>query len=391
MLIFYFSYINPRGKPDAALRHTSEICNHLALIGNKIKLFVPLRNCSEVEFNRNVSVIYVPVIKCNKELLVSLSYYLFVPIIALKYFVALKPNIIYTRSSFLDCISIAPLKLLFKFSFVAELNGIRSIETTGSRVKKTVIKVLEGLTLRLSNKVVSVTPELGRWVKKTVPVQKKDILISSNGVNTEIFYPLPKYSVRKRLGLDPAKFYITFTSSLKSWHGTEVLLNAIKCIAKNAKADFKLLIVGDGPEKIKNEQLVKKLKIHDYVKWVGKVSFEHMPLYINAGDFCIAPFAGRRNQTVGLSPLKIYEYMSCGKAFVTTRVNAAYDQIMENWGCSLLVEPDNPNQLADSILKLIEDEDLRHRLGEKGLMIAKNQFSWSIIAKQINNFIIPFK
>ena len=337
--------------------------------------------------NSDIKIIRVPVLLSRIKLIASFSYYFFLPIISAKYFLKLKPAILYTRSSFLDCISVLPLKIFFNFSYVAELNGIRSFETKGSQIKKRIVKLLERLTLRLCNKVVSVTPEIGQWVVNNIPARNHEILISSNGVDTDIFKPLPVKSVKNILGLDSNRIHITFTSSLKPWHGTEILLNAIKYLVQQSNLDFKVLIVGDGPERKKCEILATKLAISDYVQWVGKVTFQQVPLYINAGDICVAPFSGKRNQAVGLSPLKVFEYMSCGKAFITTRVNAEYDNLIKSWDCGLLIEPDNPIKLADAILKLLTNDKLRKKMEINGRSVVLEKYSWKSISNNIFEFI----
>lgn len=67
------------------------------------------------------------------------------------------------------------------------------------------------------------------------------------------------------------------------------------------------------------------------------VPYQKVPLYINASDICVT---AKKSLKSGYSPLKLYEYMACGKQVVANRVNGF--EILEKNKAGILVEPENP-------------------------------------------------
>ena len=108
-------------------------------------------------------------------------------------------------------------------------------------------------------------------------------------------------------------------------------------------------------------------------------------------DICVAPFIKRRNAKIGLSALKTYEYLACGKPIVASSIPGVKD-LIEFSGGGITVNPENPGELATAILELIPNESTRAILGEKGRKYVVENHSWNSVARkilEICNDIIP--
>ena len=337
--------------------------------------------------HHNIKVIPVPVVYSRKQLLISLSFYLMLPLFSWRHFFTQRPEIIYTRASFLDVITIAPLRLFFKFTYVAEVNGTRSLETKGNIVKRHLVARLERLSMLLADKAICVTPALRQWAIEIGNLKPEQTVTISNGVNVKQFYHIPSSRARAILGLDPNVRYLTFTCSLKPWHGTRFLIESLACILSEYSSGIRLLLVGDGPEKVRMVKLARRLGVNHIIDWIGQVSSSKVPLYINSGEICLAPFSLGRNVQTGISPIKIFEYMACSRPFITTRVEPTYDNLIESCHCGVLVPPNDTTALADSVLKLLQNPKQCARMGQQGRRIAVERYSWAKIAEQIEQFI----
>ena len=386
MMIFYFAALE-LGRPDAANRHTIEVCQHLAQRGHQILLFAPFKRSPSTTLDPKIQIIPVPVHYGQKQLLTSLSYYLALPWVAWRYIMRLRPAVVYTRASFLDVITIAPLRLCFKFTYVAEVNGTRSLETKGNVVKLYLVARLERLSMVLADKAICVTPALRQWAIVIGKLKSEQTVTIGNGVNVEKFYPIQSSQARSILGLDKNVRYLTFTCSLKPWHCTRFLIEALPDIVSEFPTGIRLLIVGDGPEKVRMLKLARRLGVNHAIDWVGQVSPHKVPLYINASEICLAPFSLERNAQTGISPIKIFEYIACGRPFVTTRIGAAYDDFIESCRCAVLVPPNDPTALAAAVVKLLKNPKQCARMGQQGRRIAVERYSWAKIAEQIEQFI----
>ena len=70
--------------------------------------------------------------------------------------------------------------------------------------------------------------------------------------------------------------------------------------------------------------------------------------------------------------------MACGKPVISTKVGAI-PEIVDHGKTGFLVEPKNPKQIAEAILKLASDEKLRSKLGSEGRRKAREKYDWDII------------
>jgi len=83
----------------------------------------------------------------------------------------------------------------------------------------------------------------------------------------------------------------------------------------------------------------------------------------------VSLFVERRNNSIGLSPLKVYQYMACGKAIVMSGV-AGLDFI-EKRKTGILFEPKNSKTLAEGIVTLFRDPPKRARMARNGANVAE--------------------
>lgn len=279
-----------------------------------------------------------------------------------------------------------------KVPIITEVNGILLDEIpmvirTPSFLNPVImglISYIENKIFSVSDKIVSVTPKIKNELKKMYQILDKKIVVIENGANTDLFKPMDKKKTREKLKLVETGNYITFVGNLAPWQGIESLVQASPLILEEIP-DTKFLIVGDGLMKDDLLNMVEDLNLQEAFIFTGMVSYEKVPLYINASDICVAPFIRERNDDVGLSPLKIYEYVACEKAVVSSRI-LNLEFIEENWA-GILVEPDNPGKLAKAIIRLLKNEKLRKEMGKNGRRHVIQHHSWKIVAKRIDNIL----
>ena len=386
MKLFYFSNIH-LGRSDAGNRHTVEICNGLTKLEHSVRLFVPLV-AERAKTTLDASILVTPVPNPIKkpQLLASLLFYILLPFRAFPLIRKEKPEIIYTRSNFLEILTILPLKLFFNFTYTAELNGIRSLETSHSQIKRTLTKILERLSLQLMDKVIAVTPEIGDWAIQTGKLHVNNVAIIGNGVNTNLFHPILINEAKIKLNLEININYLNFTSSLKAWHDTRTIFQALPKIVLKFP-NTKLLVAGDGPEKQQLMDLANELNVSTAIIWLGFVPVELVPIYINASVICLAPFSVERNLQTGVSPIKIFEYFACAKPIVTTKLGDSYNELIEHSGGGVLIPPHSPSELAKAVIRLLEEPENAKQMGKRGEKFVQS-FSWQKIAKKTAGFLL---
>jgi starch synthase len=135
--------------------------------------------------------------------------------------------------------------------------------------------------------------------------------------------------------------------------------------------DLKFLIVGDGVLRGKIKTEVNQSGMSGHFLITGMVEYSKIPLYINIADICVLL---KRKLASGFSPLKLYEYMACGKPILASRVEGL--EFIEKEGIGRLIEPDNPGEIKKTLYEMIKNQEERVNMGLRGLRLAIEKFSW---------------
>jgi glycosyltransferase involved in cell wall biosynthesis len=209
--------------------------------------------------------------------------------------------------------------------------------------------------------------------------------VISNAVNREIFHPIldeaSLLSWKKRLSLGKEDIVVTFIGNLAPWQGVNDLIQVAPALL-GRKKNIRFLVIGDGVLKEDLEEEVRRLGISQHFLFTGMVNYDQIPFYINITDICVTL---KRRLKSGYSPLKLYEYMACGKPVVASRVEGL--EFIEAEGAGRLVEPGDLRSLERVLLELIVGPQKRVEMGQKGLQIVKNRFSWDLGALMIEKIL----
>jgi glycosyltransferase involved in cell wall biosynthesis len=187
-----------------------------------------------------------------------------------------------------------------------------------------------------------------------------------NGIDTET-YARPhadRARLRSELGLgadDLVLIQVARLDYLKD-HGTAV--RTLKQVVA-ARADARLLLVGDGPERPRIEEEVRRLALGDHVRLLGQRG--DVPRLLGAADvFLLTSVSG--------IPLTVIEAMSAGLPVVATRVGGVAEVVVEGRTGSLAPAGDDAG-LAHHVLRLAALPGLRRQMGEEGRRRARDCFS----------------
>lgn len=218
------------------------------------------------------------------------------------------------------------------------------------------------------------------FVQRGVPAEKINIL--PNGVHSDRFKPIDKnQEMLDSLNLHDC-IVIGFVGSFVDYEGIDILLKAIQiCRGKNHHK-FHLLMVGDGAYYNEAVALSNDLAISDVVTFTGRIPHDDVEKYYSVIDICPLPRKGLPVCEM-VSPLKPFEAMAMGKVVVSSDV-AALAEIIDDGVTGLLHKKDDPEDLASKISLLIEDHELRDRLGKSAREWVVTERDWKVIAKRVD-------
>jgi len=185
------------------------------------------------------------------------------------------------------------------------------------------------------------------------------------GIDLARYAPRDRAAACATLGLDANRHYLGIVATLRNWKGHTYLLEAFTQLAP-VYADWDLILVGDGPQRQNLEKLVAHLKLEKRVRFVG--NRDDVETWLNAFDLFVLPSYGEE----GVSQ-SVMQAMAAGRPVVATTVGAIAEAVQHE--CTgLLVPPRNTDALRAALIRLMDDEALRRKLGADGLDHARRHF-----------------
>jgi glycosyltransferase involved in cell wall biosynthesis len=359
--------------------HVKEVVNGLRQLGHHVGLIASSLDGEEETdhfYNLNVipSFILRPLMLKRQPHIVSLLF-LFL------YLIRILPqyDVIYARDFHTVIVALLP-RLIFAKKLVFEINGIAN-EEQRLRSKSILnpflvflIREAEKKATKYSERIVSVTPHIRTYLIENYHCALDKVRVVANGVNTKRFYPIYDegllWSWRKRAGIGKEDMVIAFVGNLAPWQGVETLIEIAPPLLKKV-GTIRFLIIGDGVLREALKAKVTGLGVSDRFVFVGMVHHNEIPFYINISDICVLP---KRRLKSGYSPIKLYEYMACGKPVVASRVEGL--EFVEEERVGRLIKPEDGIDLEKTLSELIEQPQERLRMGKKGLQVALERFSW---------------
>jgi glycosyltransferase involved in cell wall biosynthesis len=203
-------------------------------------------------------------------------------------------------------------------------------------------------------------------------LKKEKLEIIPFGVDTTFFQPL-------NLQKDEEIFQILSIGYLIERKGFEYLIRAVNEIVKN-KYNVKLDIVGSGPRETQIRKLIKELKLEDRIRIVSNLSDDELLKTYNSSDLFVLPsIIDSQGNTEGLGVV-LLEAMACGIPVLGSNIGGIPD-IIQDGETGLLVPQKDIVGISQSIIELIENEEMRKKLAINGYNKAKDCFSWEKISK----------
>ena len=223
------------------------------------------------------------------------------------------------------------------------------------------------MVLELSDKIVITqssylnrSPYLSKYRDKieVIPV----------GVDTEKFKPLNIQEYENTL------FFLSILDKFHEYKGLEYLLKALK-IVKDEIKNVKLIVGGEGDLKSYYQEIANSLGLENNVRFVGFIPDSKIVEYYNRCSAFVLPSYSSDQEGFGIVLL---EALACGKPVITTEIVGVSKDVQE-FNAGVVVKPRDVDSLANAIVEILQDEDLRRKMGENGRKVDE-KYSWHNIA-----------
>lgn len=259
-----------------------------------------------------------------------------------------------------------------------------SILAVGAIKNKAVIRLLERMEMfayHKADRIVPVTDSFARYMIARNIDQRK-IQVIKNGVDLE-FYKIKSKDInfQQELGID-GKFVASYFGTHGMAHHLETILEAAELLRE--RHDIVFLLVGDGAEKdhllrIRDEKGLKN------VVMLGQQPKGRMPDLWTASDASLV-LLKRMDLFKTVIPSKIFESMAMRRPIIMG-VEGEAQALVDTAQAGLTIEPENPRELAQAVVKMADDPALCEALGYNGQKFVTENFTRKVLAQRYTKVI----
>lgn len=238
------------------------------------------------------------------------------------------------------------------------------------------LKFLLALSARRVDKIITVSKNNKKDIVENLSIPEDKIsVIYTSGLPDKKRYELDKEEVKSRIKkkYNLNRNFILCVASFNPQKNIGGLLRAFYLIKKVYGLEHQLVLVGmllRYASKLMN--IIDELELNDYVKITGYIPDEDLPYLYSLADLYVFPstFEG-----LGVTPL---EAMACKCPVATSNIPALREVVGD---AALLFNPYNAKEMAETIVKVLTNSELKKELIRKGLERSK-QFSWEKTAAE---------
>jgi sugar transferase (PEP-CTERM/EpsH1 system associated) len=224
---------------------------------------------------------------------------------------------------------------------------------------------LNRITGPLPDRVACVSESVAEFAAQTIGIPPAKLAVIPNGIPLEDFQPGDRSRARVDLGIPLRAVVAGTVGRLQPVKGTGYLLEAWSRLASD-HPDAILLLVGGGPQQAALERMSRRLGISERVRFLGDRA--DVPGLLRGMDVFVLPSLWEGMPNAAL------EAMAVGLPVVATAVGGTSEVVVDGV-TGLLVQPGDPDALAQSIARLLRDPDLRHKMGQAGRERVVKHFS----------------
>jgi len=243
----------------------------------------------------------------------------------------------------------------------------------------------------------SLAGRLARWLDRTACLQAAHVLLDTPrhidyftrifglpagrfsalpvGCNEDLFFPQPGKGPGERTC---ALYY----SSYLPLHGAETVLQAA-ALLKDAPVRFRL--IGEGQEYPAARRIAEAQGL-DNVEFVPPVPLSQLPLELANADICLGGHFGLSEKAGRVVPGKVYQVLATARPLIAGDTPANRDLLTEG-ETALMVPPGDAQDLADAVLRLANDPDLRACLAAGGRRLYEERCSEAVITRGLQQLV----
>jgi len=275
------------------------------------------------------------------------------------------------------------VSLLTGVPFVVEVNGslddeLRALGRKRGRIRSAIARRIRRQMFSRAARVIAVSSGIRDGLVSMYGLHRDRVAVVPNGANTSRFHPKDRDSSRIAFRLERNDFIVCFVGSLVAWQGIPTLIAAAERLRTRIPR-LRIVMVGGGPDSDALKAQVWQSSMRNICIFAGEVPYESVPTIIAASDVCVAPFVRTRKA----SPIKVFEYLACGKPVVSSDIDDLGD-FLKRSHAGVVIEPGNAEALANGIEWVYNHPEEALELARRGRLAVEQTRSWEETAKKVS-------
>lgn len=297
--------------------------------------------------------------------------------------------VIATSPQFFCGLAGAIIKRIKNKPFVLEVrdlwpDSIIAVNALKESIGIKLLRALEKKLYRSANQIVVLTNSFKEHIVRFgIPNEK--IVTVPNGVELKRFNKISNNKDDYKYDFtNEGKFIVSYIGTFGLAHGIENIIFAAQRLQYNTNIHF--LLVGDGSRRDALLQLVKKENLTN-VTILPLQPKKIIPSLLKVSDVGVVTLINNKLFNTVI-PSKIFEYMAMKKPLIISVPKGEVTKIVEQSFCGIVVKPESPDAIAESILKLYNNNDLKNVMGANGYKTVVNHYSREQLATYMYQTVV---
>jgi glycosyltransferase involved in cell wall biosynthesis len=223
-----------------------------------------------------------------------------------------------------------------------------------------------------------ITDRLRESVEQEFGIHEISHVIWQSGVNTRRFTPSSEVAADD-------KYVLFYHGTLTENRGISRVVDAIKMLDRNYRENIQFVIVGTGKGFDSLAALIEKENLHGRVIMKGFVPYERIPEEIRHADCCICPLPDYPEWNVS-SPIKIFEYMACGKPMILSLIPAHQD-VAENCDFVIWADGFDAQSFKMAIQRAYDERERLKLASQDAASFVNDNYSWDIQGNKLGDYL----
>jgi len=286
------------------------------------------------------------------------------------------------------------LKPLFGFKLIYDMHSslpqqLTNFQFTRSKMLINIFKKLEDQALKSADGVISICPDLARYVDGVIADKSKHVLIENS-----IFEPVKlknqsqnaneksssDLNIEKMISnLTNSGELIVYAGTLETYQGIDILIEAFRKVRQEKEGAVLIIVGGTQKQVDKYKNLVDSLSLGEHVFFTGRVPQAVAQEICRIATIQVSPRSAGTN-----TPLKIYEQLSSGIPIVATNIYSHAQAI--NTEVAFMVPP-NANGMAEGIIKALNSKAESEKKAAAARELYKRKYSRPMYENKLKRVI----